>query len=111
MTRDHKRLGLFRLVDQEAWVARKGELHGFAVASLAQSRAAEATEPRFDVRISQEQMLLGKQHSGNGIRVFAVLFDGLLTVTDPEKFIAALHNGIGHAKAMGLGLLSVVPSA
>lgn len=111
VTRDHKRLGLLRLVDQEAWVARKGEIHGFAVPSVAQSGATEATEPRFDVRISQEQMLRGRQHSGNGIRVFAVLFDGLLTVTYPEKFISALQTGIGHAKAMGLGLLSVVPTA
>lgn len=111
VTRNHKRIGLLRLVEQEAWVARKGELHGFAVPHLAESGATEATEPRFDVQISQEQMLRGKQHTGNGIRVFAVLFDGRLTVTDPEKFIAALRSGIGHAKAMGLGLLSVVPTA
>jgi CRISPR system Cascade subunit CasE len=111
VTRNHKRIGLLRLVEQEAWVARKGELHGYAVPPLTLGGATEATEPRFDVRISQEQMMRGRQHTGNGIRVFSVLFDGRLTVTDPEKFIAALHTGIGHAKAMGLGLLSVVPTA
>jgi CRISPR system Cascade subunit CasE len=111
VTRNHKRLGLLRLADQEAWVVRKGELHGFMVPRLATSSRPEAPEVRFDVRVSQEQMLRGKQHAGNGIRVYAVLFDGLLTVTDPEKFRLALDTGIGHGKAMGLGLLSVVPTA
>lgn len=109
VTRNHKRLGLMRLVEQEAWVARKGDLHGFEVPPLV--RPTESSEARFDVRVSQEQMLRGKQHAGNGIRVYAVLFDGLLTVTDPEKFRVGLHTGIGHGKAMGLGLLSVVPTA
>lgn len=110
VTRNHKRLGLLRLLDQEAWVARKGELHGFLVPRLAPSRPTESPEVRFDVRVSQEQMLRGNQHAGNGIRVYAVLFDGLLTVTDPEKFRSALHSGIGHGKVMGLGLLSVAPT-
>jgi len=111
VTRNHKRLGLLRLADQEAWVARKGELHGFTVPRLPLSGQTEPPEVRFDVRVSQEQMLRGKQHTGNGIRVYSVLFDGLLTVTDPEKFRSALHTGIGHGKAMGLGLLSVAPTA
>ena len=108
VTRNHKRLGLFRLMDQEAWVARKGGLHGFVLPPLAPS---DSPEPRYDVGVSQEQMLRGKQHAGNGIRVYAVLFDGLLTLTDPEKFRIALQTGIGHGKAMGLGLLSVAPTA
>jgi CRISPR system Cascade subunit CasE len=111
VTRNHKRLGLLRLVEQEAWVARKGELHGFTVPQSATSLTTEPSTVRFDVQVSQEQMLRGKQHAGNGIRVYAVLFDGLLTVTDPERFRLALQTGIGHGKAMGLGLLSVVPTA
>jgi CRISPR system Cascade subunit CasE len=54
-------------------------------------------------------MLRGKQHSGNAIRVFSVLYDGVLTVSMPEQFKLALQRGIGHGKVMGLGLLSVVP--
>jgi len=107
VTRNHKRIGLLRLPEQERWMVRKGELHGFRVPEF--MRPAESSEARFDVRVSQEQMLRGKQHAGNGIRIFAVLFDGLLTVTDPEKFRSALDSGIGHGKAMGLGLLSVAP--
>ena len=109
VTRNHKRLGLLRLPDQEAWVARKGGLHGFTVPRVVAAGRPGSPEARFDVRISQEQMLHGMQHAGNGIRIYAVLFDGVLSVTDPAKFRSALQTGIGHGKAMGLGLLSVVP--
>jgi CRISPR system Cascade subunit CasE len=38
-----------------------------------------------------------------------VLFDGYLVVNDPDPFREALQRGIGHGRALGLGLLSVVP--
>ena len=56
-------------------------------------------------------MLRGKQHAGNGIQIYSVLYDGILTVTSPDIFMHALQAGIGHGKVMGLGLLSVVPIA
>jgi len=40
-----------------------------------------------------------------------VLYDGILKVTEPDKFTDALETGIGHGKIMGLGLLSVAPIA
>jgi len=40
-----------------------------------------------------------------------VLYDEILTVTEPGKFRDVLQTGIGHGKSMGLGLLSVVPIA
>ena len=109
VTRNRKRLGLFRLPDQETWMARKGGRHGFSIPPLGALGDQESHEQRFAVRVSHEQMLRGKQHAGNGIRVYAVLFDGVLTVTDPEQFCSALQTGVGHGKALGLGLLSVVP--
>jgi CRISPR system Cascade subunit CasE len=109
-----KRQGLVHPDAQQAWLARKGELHGFAL--------PESTTPDYfdfmqspkarvyhDVRIAHEQLLKGTQHGGNAIRVYSALFEGRLTVTDPEQFRAALETGIGHGKVMGLGLLSVVP--
>ena len=35
----------------------------------------ESSKPRVDVRVSQEQMIHGKQLSGNEIRIFSVLYD------------------------------------
>jgi CRISPR system Cascade subunit CasE len=111
VTRNGKRLGLMRLEDQETWLERKGVQHGFSLPRLASFDFSETTQERSDVRISQKQMLGGNKHSGNALRIFSVLYDGILTVADPDKFRDALRNGIGHGKVMGLGLLSVVPIA
>ncbi|MBI5016892.1 MAG: type I-E CRISPR-associated protein Cas6/Cse3/CasE [Deltaproteobacteria bacterium] len=111
VTHDGKRLGLLRAEEQEAWLERKGKRHGFSLPRLAAFDLSESSEERIDVRISQEQMLRGNQHSGKGIRIFSVLYDGVLTVTDPDLFRDALQAGVGHGKVMGLGLLSVVPTA
>jgi CRISPR system Cascade subunit CasE len=110
VTRNGKRLGLMRLEEQEKWIERKGKLHGFSLPQLTSFNLSELLQERVDIRISQEQMLRGKQHSGNAIRIFSVLYDGILTVTDPDSFRDALQTGIGHAKSMGLGLLSIAPA-
>lgn len=109
VTRNGKRLGLLSQEEQEVWLVRKGEQHGFSLPQLVAFDHSESSQERIDVRVSQEQMLRGNQHSGNGIRIFSVLYDGILAVTEPDKFTDALQTGIGHGKVMGLGLLSVVP--
>ena len=71
----------------------------------------DAVPGRMDARVSQEQMLRGIRHSGGAIHVFSVLYGGILAVTEPDRFGEALQTGIGHGKAMGLGLLSMAPVA
>jgi CRISPR system Cascade subunit CasE len=109
VTRNGKRLGLLSLNEQEQWLVRKGEQHGFVVPCLTGVSGPESSRGRLAVRVSQEQMLRGKQHTGNAVSIFSVLYDGILTVDDPTKFRHALRTGIGHGKVMGLGLLSVAP--
>lgn len=109
--RDGKRLGLLKLEGQEKWIARKGERHGFSLPQLTSFDLSESPQERVDVRVSQEQMLRGKQHTGNAVRIYSVLYDGILAVTEPDKFRNVLQTGIGHGKVMGLGLLSVLPIA
>jgi CRISPR system Cascade subunit CasE len=46
---------------------------------------------------------------GSPQRLGAVRFDGVLVVTDRDRFIAAITDGIGSAKAFGFGLLSLAP--
>lgn len=111
VTRNGKRLGLLRLEEQEKWIERKAGQHGFSLPQLASFDLSQSSQDRVDVRISQDQMLRGNQHSNNAIRIFSVLYDGILNVTEPDKFRNSLQTGIGHGKVMGLGLLSVVPVA
>ena len=40
--------------------------------------------------------------------LLSVTYDGILTVTDPEKFRVSMINGIGRGKAYGNGLLTIV---
>ena len=108
-TQHGKRMGLIGRPDQETWLARMGEMHGFALPTLAAVARADACASRIDVSVTQEQMLRGRQHGGNGIRVYGVLYDGILSVTDPGAFTKAIADGIGHGKSLGLGLLSVAP--
>lgn len=113
VTRNGKRLGLLKLEEQEAWIERKGrDQHGFQLPCLESVGLTEDPIDRVDVRVSQEQMLHGRRRSegGKDIRVFSVLYDGILAVSDTGKFLSALRSGVGHGKAMGLGLLSVVPT-
>ncbi len=107
VTRNRKRMGLFHVNDQEAWIIRKAALHGFSLISQTHADSNAGSAPA--VQISQGQLLRGHQHSGNPVCVYAVLFEGFLSVTDPALFLLAIRKGVGHGKMMGLGLLSVVP--
>lgn len=51
------------------------------------------------------------QHTKNGqnVKLTGVVFDGVVTVTDPGLTRSAIARGIGPAKAFGFGLLSVAP--
>ena len=52
---------------------------------------------------------VNKKRDGRAHRLFSVRYEGLLEVTDPEKFRTTLIRGIGPGKAFGFGLLSVAP--
>lgn len=95
VTREGKRHGLVQEEEQLVWLSRQGQRHGFEV--LAAMRGASE-------RLSASQ-------SRKRITVHSALFDGLLQATDADALRAALTQGLGHAKAFGLGLLSLAPVA
>jgi CRISPR system Cascade subunit CasE len=101
-----KRVQLFREEDQLAWLARKGQAHGFR---LVQVRAVP-DRPVSAVQVAPEGVVTGRRTSGGQVHPLtfgSVLFEGELEVTDAATFRAALVHGIGPAKAYGFGLLSV----
>lgn len=96
VTRGGKRYGLVGQESQQAWLVRQGERSGFTVLDAVSSGS---------VRLSVRQA-----RKGHRITVDTVHFDGVLQATDVIALGKALVGGIGHAKAMGLGMLSLAPA-
>jgi len=104
-----------------AWLARKGESHGFELLAVRAQPATSFPDPFSDARATHERLPIPdvrsaggpkvtgrKRREGNRALTFgAVIFDGRLLVTDADAMRAALASGIGSAKAYGFGLLSV----
>jgi CRISPR system Cascade subunit CasE len=78
---------------QEEWLLQKSEKCGFS--------------PQFQILQRGTEDFF---QNGNPKRVELTVatYEGVLTVTDAERFRAALVNGIGRAKGYGCGLLTVV---
>jgi CRISPR system Cascade subunit CasE len=80
-----------------AWLAGRALQHGFTFSP------GEVSADGYT------QLRLVKEGSKAPIRLSTIDFSGRLTVTDPERFRAALTTGIGPAKGFGCGLLLVRP--
>jgi len=93
-----------------AWLTRQAAEHGFR---LLEVEVGDARLPNAGVFGSDRaEYWVGEKRGAGGTRrvvVESALFEGVLEVTDPEKFRGAVERGIGPAKAFGCGLLSIAP--
>lgn len=93
VTRLGKRHGLVEHDDQVAWIARVLDRHGAAL---------------HGVRIgASRRMVSGRRRGSKPMIVTGVTFDGQLGVLDADSLRELVSNGIGHAKALGLGLMTL----
>ncbi len=81
---------------QAAWLRKQAEKHGFALA-----------DGEWLVSGSQWYIFKKNRNETKQVKLLAVTYEGILTVTDAEAFRAALVQGIGREKAFGLGMLTV----
>lgn len=88
-----KRMSIFDQTGQQEWLHRQATKAGFTILS---AEIGESGKIRFHKRPGTPE-----------ITVYACLFDGLLKVDNPNLFRQALRQGLGPAKAFGMGLLSV----
>lgn len=58
---------------------------------------------------SRDWPLLRRKGNSRGMKLSRVTFEGILEITDLEKFKETLIKGIGREKAYGMGLLTVIP--
>ncbi len=100
-----KRVALLREEEQLAWLARKGEQHGFRLLTTqyvnipAVQAAKQANERGYRP--------VGNDRKSMPLTFGATVFTGKLEVTDAKRFYDALIKGIGSGKGFGFGLLSV----
>jgi CRISPR system Cascade subunit CasE len=89
--RDGKRYGLCAEDEQLKWLQRQLEKGGCELRSVLRSLNERRVARKGDTRLT----------------VQAVRFDGVLCLRDVAKARVILRSGIGHAKSLGLGLLSL----
>ena len=77
------------------WLEDRAPNHGFAF---------DSSELRVN---GYRQHRLSKPGKSGDIRYSTLDYDGIMTVTDPDRLVTALFEGIGRAKAFGCGLLLV----
>lgn len=76
-----------------AWLARQGDAHGF--------------RPEEGVAVDGYETVRIPRAAGPALRFGRLDFGGVLTVTDPQRFLAGLSAGFGRARAFGCGLMLI----
>lgn len=114
-----KRVELNREEEQIAWLIRKGKEREKGISGgfeLVRKHSIACDTPGTEalhVTVHTERKVRGRKKTGpqgHHTTHLAVLFEGLLQVTDAEAFRNTLIYGIGSAKAFGFGLLSLAPT-
>lgn len=88
-----KRHGLKEVEEQLQWLHRQGQKSGFAVLGA--------------MVAGSERVKIYKHDGRSPIVIQSALYEGHLKITDIETFKQTLATGLGHAKALGFGLLSI----
>ena len=107
------------ILQQINWLLDRMDKHGFEVVKYKNLHPYQIIKNRevldqkeyiykLDVT-SRDWPLLRRKGNSRGMKLSRVTFEGVLEITDLEKFKEALINGIGREKAYGMGLLTVIP--
>lgn len=86
-----KRVNLFKEQDQLKWLEMRSLKNGF---KLQNARI-----------VNSKSISVNKYH----FKLTSAIFSGALTITNIDKFKSTMINGLGHNKAYGMGLLTVIP--
>ncbi len=89
------RVPLLKAEQQMEWISKKAEAGGFQIVMA---------------NVSEQRKYTCKPGSKKNITLDSILFDGTLQVIDSAAFLQTVSSGIGSAKGMGMGLLSIGPA-
>ena len=101
-----RRAGIYQEEDRRIWLKRKADQSGFDFAEDALI-VHEAEFHSFKAHKERLNNPSGLQNRVINMTVNIVDYEGLLQVIDPDGFYESLKEGIGPAKGLGCGLLSV----
>jgi CRISPR system Cascade subunit CasE len=88
-----KIMGLFYEPDQITWLERQAERHGFVLKG---------------VNVIPTPNVFGKKAKGSSpIKIFTVLYQGILQVKEPALVFETICQGVGRGRSYGCGLLSL----
>lgn len=96
--KETQRFGRLRLPEQTDWLLGRAARCGFSIPPQQDGTP--------NLVVHRRRTLTFRRGAGT-VTLTTATFDGLLEVTDPDAFRAALTQGIGHAKAYGCGLLTI----
>jgi CRISPR system Cascade subunit CasE len=94
---NNKKVGIYDSAELVSWLVRKAEANGFKV-DVNTLRVSPVAKVEFGRHQGEPKVVINK-----------VMYEGILTVTDRDRFIGALTQGIGRAKAYGCGMLTIIP--
>lgn len=96
--------------------AKKEGLESKDIRRYCEDRSKEWLKTRglvngFDLEVEQIEINGKFDHQfykkNKRVKFTSILYDGLLTVTEPDSFVKMLYNGIGRSKSFGCGMMMV----
>lgn len=84
------------------WIAKPERLAEWGIQLDSQPELESYTQHRLARKKSSDPKRINEK--GRPIQYSSVDYQGLLTVTDPERFIQSLYKGVGKAKGFGCGM-------
>lgn len=92
--------GCVTMAQQVEWLLSRAESHGFTVAS---------SDEGFPLLTVSQRHTEKYERKGKKVTITTAMYDGILTVSDPDLLQHTLCFGMGRAKGFGCGLLTVSP--
>jgi CRISPR system Cascade subunit CasE len=105
-----------KIDDQKLWLASRSLSRGFNVLSASDGNMADKDDVLTINAINQTANYTFEivhretkkfKRQGKTVTLNVATFEGILEVTDAEKFVHTLRHGLGRAKAYGCGLLTI----
>jgi len=98
-----RRTPIVGVENQIEWLRAKAESRGFELLGGSKELGLPAAIVAHEVSVRGR----GQVRQEESLSLSAVVFQGVLRVTDAERFRGTLRSGIGPGKAFGMGLLTI----